>query len=82
MNAYVLYKIGTTDEKPMKRLEFIRAVIDSLADEYTSSRRASVDAIAVASTSAAGNPNERDTRGTFILPNNKEKDCVVCSDHR
>lgn len=65
MNSYILYQ--QTVDKPKSRLEFIKDIIDSLANESKVSEM----------------PAESSTTPKLIqLSGKKERDCAVCSDRK
>ena len=67
VNAYILYRQHTT-EKRMTRYKFTVKLVEQLAQEYLDIKYPPVDT------------NVR--KGFEEIPNQKEKDCCVCSDRK
>lgn len=70
LNAYVLYKLNT--EKPMSRASFITAVVDELANSWFEKK------YGVAGR-GGGDATVGKGFGLEKVPDNKEKNCSVCS---
>ena len=68
-----MYFIKRRPPKPKRRIIFIQEVVESLADEYLNSKHKATNE------KATGNRGER---GVITLPDQKKKDCVVCSDRK
>ena len=67
VKSYIIYK-QNTDEKVMNRYKFTVKLVEELAKDFIDSKHPPVD------------PNTK--KGIEDIPDNKEKDCCICSDRK
>lgn len=70
LNAYILYKLNTTENK-LSRLDFTSSVVDDLAQAWLLRRTTDAD--------VGGAGDGQRSYGLSKIPDGKEKSCNVCS---